>query len=173
MDTYGWHFAANDRKLGYGDNRLIEVGATSWRLDKSLPIELCVYGLHASIKPLDALQYAPGSIVSYCRMHGQIIYGEDKMVAEGREYLSVIDADTVLLEFSRWCALQVIHLWDAPDVVKKYLETGDEVLREASWAASRGASRGEVSWEVSWAASWAASREFQNIKLLELLEGVR
>ena len=32
--------------------------------------------------------------------------------------------------FSRLCALDVIHLWDAPEVVRRYLETGDESLRQ-------------------------------------------
>ena len=37
------------------------------------------------------------------------------------------------------CALDVIHLWDAPPIVKKYLETGDEKLRDAAWDAAWGA----------------------------------
>ena len=52
--------------------------------------------------------------------------------------------------FARECALDVIHLWDAPPIVKKYLETGDEKLRAAAWAAAwaaRAAAR---------AAAWAA-----------------
>jgi hypothetical protein len=47
----------------------------------------------------------------------------------------------MLREFARWCALQVIHLWDAPDVVRQYLETGDESLRAAARAATRAAAR--------------------------------
>jgi len=38
--------------------------------------------------------------------------------------------DDVNLGFSRWCALQVVHLWDCPDEVRRYLETGDESIRE-------------------------------------------
>jgi hypothetical protein len=38
-------------------------------------------------------------------------------------------------EFSRRCALDVIHLCVAPPVVKKYLKTGDETIREAAWLA--------------------------------------
>ncbi len=36
--------------------------------------------------------------------------------------------------FARWCALQVVHLWGAPKVVKEFLETGDKRLRDAEWA---------------------------------------
>lgn len=32
-------------------------------------------------------------------------------------------------EFARWCALQVIHIWNAPKVVREYLETGNEEIR--------------------------------------------
>ncbi len=35
-------------------------------------------------------------------------------------------------DFTRWCALQVIHLWDAPPIVREYLETGDESKRAAA-----------------------------------------
>ena len=39
-------------------------------------------------------------------------------------------------EFARWCALQVIHLWDCPEIVRLYLETGDESIRAAAWVAA-------------------------------------
>ena len=44
-------------------------------------------------------------------------------------------------EFARWCALQVIHLWDAPEVVKEFLETGDESKRAAAKTAARDSAR--------------------------------
>tara|TARA_R100001463_G_scaffold29723_2_gene67623 strand:+ start:497 stop:982 length:486 start_codon:yes stop_codon:yes gene_type:complete len=41
-------------------------------------------------------------------------------------------------EFARWCAIQVVHLWDVPDVSLEYLKTGIEELRKearsAAWA---------------------------------------
>lgn len=70
-----------------------------------------------------------------------------------------------LREFTRWCALRVIHLWDAPDVVKQYLETGDETLREAAGAAAGAAAWdavgnavGNAARAAAWAAAWAAAR---------------
>ena len=39
--------------------------------------------------------------------------------------------------FARWCALQVIHLWDCPGVAKRYLVIGDEGLREGCLNAAR------------------------------------
>ena len=51
---------------------------------------------------------------------------------------------------TRRYALAVIHLWDAPDVVRRYLETGDESIRDAARAAAR---------DAAWAAAWAATRD--------------
>ena len=41
--------------------------------------------------------------------------------------------EATLQAFARWCALQVIDLWDAPDVAQEYLETGNEDLRVAAF----------------------------------------
>ena len=38
----------------------------------------------------------------------------------------------MLRAFARQCALDVIHLWNAPQVVRDYLTTGDESLRDAA-----------------------------------------
>ncbi len=72
-----------------------------------------------------------------------------------------------LREFSRWCALQVKDLWDMPDVVCEYLETGNEELRYAAWdaAADAWASAADAwasaaAWDAAWAAAadaWASS----------------
>jgi hypothetical protein len=104
-------------------------------------------------------------------LDGEIVpHGEpvDKHVGRRRKILATIDATDLLREFARWCALHVIDLWDAPDVVRKYLETGDASLREAArdaaWAAARdsGAARAalaatrEAAWEAARDAAWFA-----------------
>jgi len=38
--------------------------------------------------------------------------------------------------FARLCALDVAHLWNAPEVVVRYLRTGDEEIRTAAYAAA-------------------------------------
>lgn len=38
--------------------------------------------------------------------------------------------------WARWCARRVLHLWDAPEVVRAWLDTGDEALRETAWVAA-------------------------------------
>ena len=144
----GWHFACNDRKLYQAresHDRIIEVVPGLTLGEPRRRIEPCWHGLHASVHPLDALGYARGSYVSRVELRGLIIpHNNDKLCASWRRHLWCADADAVLREFARWCALQVIHLWDCPDVVRRYLETGDESLRDAAW-------------DAAWAAAWATA----------------
>lgn len=76
--------------------------------------------------------------------------------------------------FARWCALQVIHLWDAPEVVRRFLETGEEASAAASAAAWAESAAARAAWEAAaWAesaAAWAAAWAAQVNKLIELLE---
>jgi hypothetical protein len=65
------------------------------------------------------------------------------------------------LEFARRCALDVAHLWDAPDVVRRFLETGDESLRYAAWDAARATTwdvARDADWDAALNAAWAATR---------------
>jgi len=153
-----WHFMESSKKLRYGDNRKAIKGRT--HKVKGTP-RLCRHGLHASIKPLDALGYAPGNIISRVVVGGEIIKGDDKIVGTERTYLWIADAEQILREFSRWCALEVVHLWDAPDIVVQYLKTGDEILwdaaRAAAWAAATDAAR---------AAAWDAATDAARDKFL-------
>ena len=150
-----WHFVNEEKTLR--DGNTVAAGYV-YRVDG--PLKLCAWGLHASINPLDALNYAPGPIICRVEMGGEIHTTRDKCVAETREVLWMADADQTLRHFARLCALDVIHLWEAPDVVVLYLKTGDKSLREASWAASREASR---------VASDAASRVAHKNRLTKML----
>lgn len=137
----------------------------------------CRSGLHASEHPFDALAFAPGNTLHKVELDGEIVpHGDpvDKHVGRRRRIIATIEAEPMLREFARWCALLVIGLWDAPDVVRQYLETGDESLRSAARSAARaalgeaaraasGASAWAASWSAacdsSWAASWSAARD--------------
>ena len=137
----GWWFSKG-RTLPHGDGRRINVGITH---GVKGAIVACENGLHASVKPLDALGYAPGPIVWRVRLSGVIVpHDNDKHVASERTYLAGgVDAAETLRKFARLEALRVVHLWAAPDVVRRYLRTGDEALRDAArdaaWAAARDA----------------------------------
>jgi hypothetical protein len=110
------------------------------------PVELCASGLHASRHPFDALRYAAGATLCLVDVEDVVEEDTDKLVCRRRMIVRRIDATELLWGFARWCALQVIHLWDAPDVVRRYLETGDESLRAAAWASA-------------WAAAWGSARD--------------
>ena len=130
MSALAWHFARADMRLGYEDGRAIVVGET---LTHDGDLKLCESGLHASATIYDALKYAPGPMLCRVRLGGDIIRGDDKLAASERTVLWAFDATDVLRVFARRCALDVIHLWDAPAVVVRYLATGDPEIRAAAW----------------------------------------
>lgn len=149
MTVEAWWFAPEDKCLRNGDGRKIRVGQT--HVHKGV-LRLCRSGLHASKHVMDALEYAPGPILCRVECGGEIIHGDDKLVCTRRKYLAVVDGTDLLKKFARMCALDVIDKWDAPDVVVRYLKTGDEGLRDAARDAARGAA-----WDAAWAAAWAAA----------------
>jgi hypothetical protein len=115
-----WYFSTDDLVLRYGDNRKIRTGITH-TVDCE-PI-LRKQGLHGSKRIIDALDCAPGNIVWRVELTGRMVHGSDKVsatrsqVSVGRRLQRHTEAD-----FARRCALDVIHLWDAPDVVISYLK---------------------------------------------------
>ena len=145
-----WHFLSDKGKLANGDRRREMVGRT---LVHRGPLVLCEGGLHASVRAIDALQYAPGPWVCRVECGGKIVRGDDKLVCSRRKTLAMVDATDTLRHFARLCALDVIDKWDAPAIVREYLETGDESKRAAARAAAWDAAR-----DAAWAAAWAAAR---------------
>jgi hypothetical protein len=153
-----WHFLPADRRLRHGDGRVVEAGQVLSVPDLDRPLDLCSYGMHASICALDALQYAPGPIVCRVELSGEILRDDDKVCAQHRRVLWMADATGALRAFARACALDVIDHWDAPDIVRRYLETGDESIRAAAWAAAWAAARAAAR-DAAWAAARAAARD--------------
>ena len=152
-----WHFIPAGRRLRYGDGATVAPGyVNTW----DGPLVLCRSGLHASVRAIDALKYAPGAIVCRVEMGGDVVVGDDKLVASSREVLWMADATECMRHFARLCALDVIHLWDAPAVVKRYLRTGDESIRDAAWAVARAA---------AWDAARDVARDAQSRRLHRML----
>jgi len=156
-----WHFLASgpDGQPVLRDGRPLVVG--QW-YEHDGPLVMCESGYHASVLALDALGYAPGAFVSLCEVDGTIEYGTDKLVATRRRALWCYDATEVLRLFARQCALDVADLWEMPDIVRQYLETGDESIRAAAWDAAWDAARAESAspWAANaaaWGAAWAAT----------------
>jgi hypothetical protein len=61
----------------------------------------------------------------------------------------------VLREFSRWCAAQVLHLWNPQEVVVQYMYSGNEILREQAY---QSALRANVHYEPAILAAINATR---------------
>lgn len=173
-----WHFLSNNATLRDGSGP-VRVGET-YSIPDDTEVVPCEWGMHASVRAIDALRYAPGSVVCRVEVWGDVQqhgHPEDKIVGRHRKVLAIADGGAVLRKFARLCALDVIHLWDAPDVVRRYLETGDESLRdaardatwEAAWEAARAAAR-EAAREAARDAAWAAAREAARAKQSTRLE---
>src|SRR5271166_5518915 len=128
-----WHFVGDKLRNG------APIPADGVTLRFRGRLIMCESGFHASRRIIDALSYAPGDTVCRVLIGGETIEEPDKLVASERSILWRLDAKELLLEFTRKIALSVIHLWNAPDVVKRYLETGDPKQQEAAFsAASKG-----------------------------------
>ena len=143
-----WHFVGKTLR----DGRPVPKDGELLKFDGE-PI-LCEQGLHASIEPFDALQYAPGNILCLVEIGGKIIKSDDKLVATERTIICHMDATEMLRYFARMQALSVVHLWNAPDVVLDYL-MGNDAARAAAWDAAWDA---WAAWDAAWAAAWDAAR---------------
>ena len=146
-----WHFVGDTLRDGSAIPKDGE-----W-LKVKTPLSLCNHGLHASLNPFDALQYAPGETLCRVALRGEIVHGDDKLCASERMIICRMDATELLRYFARMQSLSVVHLWDAPDVVLDYLMTGIEDIRAASSDASSYASRSASSDASSYASRAASS----------------
>jgi len=112
-------------------------------------IELCASGLHASRTPWQALQYAPGPTLCEVECEGDIVEEGDKFVCRRRKIIRRVDLEKPMRDLARAEALRVIHLWECPAIVKQYLETGDDSIRDAAW---------DAAWDAAMAAARDAAR---------------
>ena len=88
-----WHFLADNGRMRWGIWKQVRAGVTYVH---SGPIKLCEHGLHASVRVIDALGYAPGSLVCRVRMWGDVATDTDKIAASRRRVLWMADATRVL-----------------------------------------------------------------------------
>ena len=183
----GWHLSGGTLGFKHGrrNHVKIETGAT-FRVRGDL--KMCRFGLHASQKPLDALNYAKGNIASRVRLFGKRIDQDDKSCATHRTHLWVADAEKTLFEFACWCAETALRRcqekgintdersWAAIRARRLWLEGK---ITDEEWAAARDAAgdaawdaAGDAAWDAArdaaWAAAWAAARKEQNAKLHEM-----
>ena len=154
--TRAWHFVGP--KLRNGE----PVPADGVKLVWPGKLAMCELGLHASLHPFDALQYAPGSTLCLVECGGEMLHQEDKLVCRERTIIARMNAEPLLCYFARMQALSVAHLWTPPDLVCNYLMTGDESIRAAARGAARAAAR-DAAWDdardAARAAAWDAARD--------------
>jgi hypothetical protein len=108
-----WHFVKDDCYERFGDSpQLIAPGRV---YEVNGPVNICTWGLHGSLRALDALSYAPGSQICRVRLWGDVEEDHDKLVATHREVLAMADATRTLHEFAIRCARQALALAKHPD----------------------------------------------------------
>lgn len=74
---------------------------------------LCVCGLHASERLIDALSYAPGNILCRVKCGGRIQKSDDKLVCTRRTIEWRLDSEEVLLAFADQLATMPHRLMSA------------------------------------------------------------
>jgi hypothetical protein len=180
----GWHFLADDGKVAHARQQhggTLVVAGQKLTLNGG-KIEPCVFGLHASQKPLDALQYATGSIVARVCLSGEIVEQNDKAAARSRTALWVMDASRALhicsvyyaeLALDRVAArgLNVDPRSRAALEVKLRWVNGQASDSElAAAGAAAGAAAREAAGAAAWAAAGAAARDAERKLQNEMLE---
>lgn len=107
-----WHFLSSingEPRLSHGDGRLVVQGET---LSVKGTPRLCAYGLHASVKALDALSSTDGDVFAQrVWVRGALRVGEDKLCGQQRHCIALLSAEQtrrVLQEFALWCAARAL-----------------------------------------------------------------
>ena len=157
-----WHFLAEDKALRYHDARVVEVGKT-YSLPDDRDTELCKSGMHASIRAIDALEYAPGPIVCRVEVWGDLLEGVDKLVGRHRKVLAMADATRTLHEFAvaqARGALEVAGITDERCFAALEAKTLwlDGKITDDDLARARDAAR-DAAWVAGSAAAWDATRD--------------
>jgi len=151
--TIAYHFVGSTLRDGR------PVPEDNFKLVHEGPVKICNSGLHASLSAFDAMLYVPGNVI--CKVHcsGIVESHDDKFVCRERTILQRFDATELMDSFSRECALSVIHLWDAPEIVIKYLKTGDPELRDPAMSAAMSAAwdAADAAWDAAWSAAMSAA----------------
>jgi hypothetical protein len=165
-----WHFLQSDKRLQYGDGREVKLGETL-TVDETRMIP-CKYGLHASVKALDALNYVNWSGVVACRVElgGRVVEDIEKHVASERTVVAWCSADRVLQEFALRVAEDVLLLFEAKSPNDKRPRQAIEVKRK--WLRGEATDKELAVWaEAAWAeAAWAeAAWDKYNAWLEEML----
>ena len=161
-----WHFFGDKLRDG------TLVPADGVKLEYNGPLGLCKSGLHFSLEPWDALQYAPGENLAYVEVADDSIMGDDKGVSPYRIILQRQNVRELLYDFACAEAWAVVKDKNPPAIVKQYLTSkGKErdavryaawnAAENAAWNAARNAARDaaeNAAWNAAENAAWNAAR---------------
>ena len=163
-----WHFLPDTGLTAHLDTKQ-KVGSI---LRHEGEVSICDTGLHASIRAIDALQYAPGSICCKVEVWGDVQSRSDKICGRNRKLLKKVDATKTLHLFAVWCAEQALlaeraagrepdaRSWKALKVKSLWLEgkaTNKELGAASNAASSAASTASNAAYAASNAASYAAS----------------
>jgi hypothetical protein len=163
---FGWHWMHNNRELQYGNGgRVLGTWDVCHAIGKP---ELCRTGLHWSSRIIDALNYAPGSIICRVETWGETVHGDDKSASEHRQIRWWLDAEMVLWAWlcdTAEASLKTVGVTDERSLsaiaLRRDWLDGRVVSNQewdAAWAAARDAAR-DAAWAADRTAAWAAARD--------------
>jgi hypothetical protein len=159
-----WHWCAASMKTQHTG----EVISPTRKLTVRPPLRPCSVGLHASLDPFDALQYAPGTIICRVKLSGEIIKGDDKICAEHRELIWHANAETLLHEFACDCAERALHIAKVTDQ-----RCHDAIRAKRRWLKKEITDRElDAAWDAAWAAAWAAETKWQRQEFNRRINGL-
>ena len=138
---------------GYGDREVVfrfhVPYGESWPISKFLTLkdsktsEIFVAAMTDAVGRLD-VDAAPGKPLPRGDLDEAIVaHGilTDSGIGRPCKTVESVSEEKLLFKLARDKALEKIHLWDAPEVVKSFLLTGDEALRTAAHESLRAAAR--------------------------------
>ena len=144
-----WHWLAEDKRLRWGTKEKVRVGRT-YTAEGSLV--MCKNGMHGSRRLLDALQYAPGTVLCRVQIWGGVQEQSDKLVGRNRKVLAMVDATKMLHEAACHFAEEAltvakvtdVRCWNAIEIKRAWIKgnaTDAELAAagDAAWAAARDA----------------------------------
>jgi len=166
----GWKFLTDGGRMNHDMSHIEVTAGLEVRLSGEKNIVACQYGLHYSVRAIDALPYAESNWVARVEDIGdqRVTSENDKVATNALRFLSdPMDVERTLHEFAIWCAEQALSLIENPDprslgaleVKRRWLagKATDEELRAARDAAR--ATAWDATWDAARAATWDAARD--------------
>ena len=147
------------------------------------PMEMCRSGLHASVKVIDALGYAPGPICCRVECSGDIETSHDKLICRHRRVLWMVYAVRPLKLWACDCAERALlrereagrepdpRSWKGIKVQRAYLD-GKAPIEELKYAERASAAAWDAARDAASAAARAAARSQFNAMVAERFAGL-